>query len=197
MNKMFPTRLKQLRLEKGITQEEMAEKLNVRRSTYGEYERGKIMPPIDKIESIAKLLHTTPQYLLNWRGSDREDTIGHTLKNLRLKQHKSEEEFANEIGISVSSLRSYEDNIEPVPINMLSVFAEYLGVPVEALISINAINTAGTIYFAKDPILVEQYRRWYSEVGDIVFSLDEIDKIIHYAKYVLYLRGEDKNGEKN
>ena len=40
MNLIFHTRLKALRTEKKKTQEEMAKELQIKRSTYGEYERG-------------------------------------------------------------------------------------------------------------------------------------------------------------
>ena len=54
MNHMFTLRLKELRKEADKTQEEMAKAIGVRRATYGEYERGNILPPITKIKKIAE-----------------------------------------------------------------------------------------------------------------------------------------------
>lgn len=42
----------------------MAQLLNVRRSTYGEYERGKIVPPIDKIKILADYFDISVDYLM-------------------------------------------------------------------------------------------------------------------------------------
>lgn len=53
MESVFAKRLKMLRLELKKTQQDLADYLGVRRSTYGEYERGKIVPPYDKIEKLA------------------------------------------------------------------------------------------------------------------------------------------------
>ena len=58
--------LKKIRKERRITQNDMAKMLKIKPSTYGEYERGKISLSIDKIEKIANILKTTPQYLLGW-----------------------------------------------------------------------------------------------------------------------------------
>ena len=60
----FTQRLIELRKEDRKTQEEMANILNVKRSTYGAYERGTILPPYDKIEAIAKYFNVTVDYLM-------------------------------------------------------------------------------------------------------------------------------------
>lgn len=60
----FTERLIELRKEDRKTQEEMANILNVKRSTYGAYERGTILPPYDKIESIAKYFNVSVDYLM-------------------------------------------------------------------------------------------------------------------------------------
>lgn len=193
MNDIFPKRLKQLRLEKGMTQEEIAEQLNTRRSTYGEYERGKIMPPIDKVESVAKILETTPQYLLGW---DEQQTglnmTGEIVRRIREKKHISAEEFASDVGIHVSDLRKYENNTEPIPEKMLQVFADYLKVPVEALRGTTVgFSNAGGFYIAKNPNILKTNARWYSIFGDLEFTIEEHDKLMEFAKFLLYQRGEN------
>ena len=60
----FTERLIELRKEDRKTQEEMANILNIKRSTYGAYERGQILPPYDKIESIAKYFNVSVDYLM-------------------------------------------------------------------------------------------------------------------------------------
>lgn len=45
--------LKELRKEKGITQKEIADKLNITDRTYGHYETGKREPTIDTLINIA------------------------------------------------------------------------------------------------------------------------------------------------
>ena len=64
MNTIFPERLKALRKERDQRQEDMAKLLNVLRSTYGEYERGKIVPPFDKIKILADYFGVSVDYLM-------------------------------------------------------------------------------------------------------------------------------------
>lgn len=64
MNDIFPIRLKSLRKSLDRTQEDIAKILNVRRSTYGEYERGKIVPPVDKMKILADYFCVSVDYLM-------------------------------------------------------------------------------------------------------------------------------------
>lgn len=61
---MFSNRIKALRKERKKTQNDLATYLNVRRSTYGEYERGIITPPYDKIKAIADYFEVSVDYLM-------------------------------------------------------------------------------------------------------------------------------------
>ena len=84
----FTQRLIELRKEDRKTQEEMANILNVKRSTYGAYERGTILPPYDKIEAIAKYFNVTVDYLMGNSivnadaSSSTVHDVNHALSNL-------------------------------------------------------------------------------------------------------------------
>ena len=47
--------LKAARINKGLTQEDVAKALNVTKKTVGSWEMGKTMPKIDKIERLCSL----------------------------------------------------------------------------------------------------------------------------------------------
>lgn len=64
MDSIFAKRLKMMRLESKRTQQQVADYLEVRRSTYGEYERGKIIPPYDKMEKLANLFNVSVDWLV-------------------------------------------------------------------------------------------------------------------------------------
>ena len=73
MKTSFTQRLSELRKEDRKTQEEMSNIINVKRSTYGAYERGTVLPPYDKIETIAKYFNVSVDYLMgntNYRNSN-------------------------------------------------------------------------------------------------------------------------------
>lgn len=53
------TRIKKIRLEKGLTQKEVAERLNIPYSTYSNYENNNREPNYGTIQEIAKILETS------------------------------------------------------------------------------------------------------------------------------------------
>jgi transcriptional regulator with XRE-family HTH domain len=83
----FNLRLKMLRKGKKKTQQNLADLLKVRRSTYGEYERGKILPPMDKMKVLADYFGVSVDYLI----------IGN---------EKQEAELAQEIDVSANLKRA-------------------------------------------------------------------------------------------
>ncbi len=70
----FPTKIRQLRIEKGLTQQQTAEALNVSQNAVHNWETGKREPSMDIINQFAKLFDF-PIYLLldnNYEIADRE-----------------------------------------------------------------------------------------------------------------------------
>lgn len=57
-------RLKELRKEKGLKQQELADEINVSKSAIGMYELGKRLPPSDVLEKLADFFGVTSDYLL-------------------------------------------------------------------------------------------------------------------------------------
>lgn len=61
----FSNKLKQLRLEHGLTQSALAKELNVTQNAIFNWENGKREPNLDTITEIANYFHTTLAYLLD------------------------------------------------------------------------------------------------------------------------------------
>ena len=61
------TRIKQLRKEKGLTQEQLASLINVTKVSVCCYEKGNRTPNLETFMDLVNILDTTPNYLL---GSD-------------------------------------------------------------------------------------------------------------------------------
>lgn len=57
-------RLKQLREQKGLLQQDMADLLGISKSAYGFYEQGKRRPDLDTLAALADYFHTTVDHLL-------------------------------------------------------------------------------------------------------------------------------------
>lgn len=73
---MFEKKLRQLRLERGITQAGLAEKIGVSPSTVGMYEQGRRRPDVKTVAEIASVLGCSTDELLGIeRPSDVSDAI--------------------------------------------------------------------------------------------------------------------------
>ena len=73
MSEGMAQRIKELRREKGLTLEQVADIVGVGKSTVRKWETGMIANmKRDKISSLAKALGTTPAYLMGWK-EDEED----------------------------------------------------------------------------------------------------------------------------
>ena len=70
----FATRLQTLRKALGMTQEELAEALNVSLEHLSKMERGKRKPSIDLIVAMACYFHVSTDYLLMGKDHDKVDS---------------------------------------------------------------------------------------------------------------------------
>ena len=64
MMSIFSERLKELRKEKGLTQKELANKVNMGQGGYTHWETGKREPNFKKLILLAKYLSVSTDYLL-------------------------------------------------------------------------------------------------------------------------------------
>lgn len=151
----FGDRLKHARKFVGMTQKELAEKLNVTPSMIAQYETGKRNPKKETLEKIASALDLscgftragTPYFYTfvdpaadendknkqfnEWQSTDAMkeniEPIGTRIKKLRKKRAISREDFANYIGIDRKSLEKYESNFQIPDNEILERIASALG----------------------------------------------------------------------
>ena len=64
MSKLFGERLKQLRLEKGYYQAELAEILKTKQTNISRWEKGEFEPSFDQLVEIAECFGVSADYLL-------------------------------------------------------------------------------------------------------------------------------------
>lgn len=58
------SRLKEIRIEKGLNQKTIAKVINTTQQMYSRYELGIILIPIDRLSKLAKFYNTSTDYLL-------------------------------------------------------------------------------------------------------------------------------------
>lgn len=60
----FPQIVKQLRQERGWSQQEVADRVGLNKMTISQYENGKRKPSFEMIEALAEVFHVDLNYLL-------------------------------------------------------------------------------------------------------------------------------------
>ena len=86
---MVGKRIKERRKELGMSADALASALGKDRSTIYRYEKGDIENmPLDILEPIAKVLRTTPQYLMGWEETQKKNDI---LSDIILKMNEDAE----------------------------------------------------------------------------------------------------------
>lgn len=100
MNLFNSELLKERRKNKGLTQYDASKIIGVARTTYADYENGKIQPPIDKIRKISDWLDLPLEKLMNIQYTDYTelnykpeivnalDDIASEIKQLSLKDQE-------------------------------------------------------------------------------------------------------------
>ena len=66
----FAKRIKALRLQKGISQGEIAKKIGIHKINYGRYERGESQPSAETLTKLADVLNVSTDYLLEGEEQD-------------------------------------------------------------------------------------------------------------------------------
>lgn len=61
---IFPQRLKELRLKKGLTQTELGKKIGIKQNSYSDWESGKNEPSLENLIKLADLLEVSVDLLL-------------------------------------------------------------------------------------------------------------------------------------
>jgi len=94
--------IKNIRRQKGISQESIAYDLGIDYSTYGKIERGQIGLTVDRLEKIANVLGITVEEIYKGRISNEKETVGN-VANAYLYEEDSA--ISKKITIQVDSLR--------------------------------------------------------------------------------------------
>ncbi len=81
---MFSKKIKECREKCGLTQKQMAQALNLERSTYTYYEIGKSQPNLETLKSIAQIFHVSVDDLLGYKPQP------HMVRNSKLTNHRTQ-----------------------------------------------------------------------------------------------------------
>jgi transcriptional regulator with XRE-family HTH domain len=69
------SRIRDLRIKRGLTQDQIAEQLGMNRANFSNYERDVAVPPAETLLKIADILHTTTDFLLGRKEADMQNAL--------------------------------------------------------------------------------------------------------------------------
>ena len=102
-------RIKEARLQNGISQKELATAIGVAQNTLSQYENGKREADYDTILKISEILNCPIDYLI--RGEDGENHINR-IAELREERNLSQQELALIIGVTPNAVSNWEMGIK-------------------------------------------------------------------------------------
>ena len=112
---MFPQRVRELRLEKHITQSELAKFANVTQQTVGAWERGKASPGAEIITKLSNFFNVSTDYLLgqtdvrkSQKETDKQDPIDKMLDEVM--SYDGKEPSANDREVLRGIIEAYLKN---------------------------------------------------------------------------------------
>ena len=174
-------RIKARRKELNLSVDELAKRLNKNRTTIYRYEKGDIENlPIDALRPLAEILETSPAYLMGWEDEPNEDvaTVSDFVKLIRTQRNMSIDDFAKEIGIPSEKLREYESREKYIPISVINTIADYYRLS----------PPSGSVEGFESDIRFDRFKVWAETFNHLDFTDEEHDKIIEYAKFLIYIR---------
>ena len=142
-DKKFGERLKKLRKEANITQNDFADKLLVHSQTVSRWERGVIEPDISQLGEIAATLHITLEKLFDlpesektYEGAFDPVSFGKTLGEKRTQKGESQELLADDLAdynVSSDTVSRWERGVTCPDISQLIALSQHFDCPVSEL----------------------------------------------------------------
>lgn len=158
----FGERLKELRIENGLTQLQLAEILDVSKSNVSKYEAGNVEPNLEIITKIAIHFGVDADYLLGltpcrvgkpdieWRYPPISNRLGNILREYRQKKDLSLEEFAKQLDINSELYTGIETGRYDPTLELLQKMADKTQYNIDYLTGASdhiSITTSETIDF--------------------------------------------------
>lgn len=134
--KQMGMRIKQAREKKGLTQDDLADKLKLTRTSVSNYESGRALPPSDVLRALACILDVSTDYLLGIGEENKfededenyaHEDIGHAIKEERLRNGLTQKELAEMVGVSQSEISKFERGLAPIPLKIAEKIADAFG----------------------------------------------------------------------
>ena len=144
----FHEKLKVLRKKKGLTQQEVADKIGINRPSYSNWEKGRREPSFENLSMLACIFDVAIDYLLgDYLEISKEryleikesglmktsNVFPQRLKELRLKKRLTQIELGEKVGVKQSTFTKWENGKREPNIETLLKLADSLEVSLDWL----------------------------------------------------------------
>ena len=100
-------RVRELREEHEITQKELGKLLGVDHSTYGSWERGRDLFPLERLIILANFYQVSLDYITNLT-KENKDLLKKRMREIRIENNYTQVAIADVINTSHSTISAYE-----------------------------------------------------------------------------------------
>jgi len=134
-------KIKDIREDNDFTQDFVAYKLNVSRSTYANWENGDIIIPLDKLDELSLLYNVSIGYLIgnSKKNSDNLKPINNEyflkmLYKLKRERKSTYKEIGNSIGVYETTVYKYFHGERHIPVDKLILLAKFFDYDIDELL---------------------------------------------------------------
>ena len=138
---MMYKKIKDIREDNDFTQDFVAYKLNVSRSTYANWENGDIIIPLDKLDDLSLLYNVSIGYLIgnSKKNSDNLKPINNEyflkmLYKLKRERKSTYKEIGNSIGVYETTVYKYFHGERHIPVDKLILLAKFFDYDIDELL---------------------------------------------------------------
>lgn len=141
-NTMIGGKIAELRKELELSQEELAERLNVKQPTVANWELDRREPDLETVKKIASLFGVTTDYLLGL-AKGGNTMLGKRINELRKSSGMTQEEFGKKLGVIKQTVSSWENDLSEPNHAATIAIAKLFGVTTDYLLGAEG-DTMGT-----------------------------------------------------
>ena len=145
-------RIKQRRMELGLSVDEVAEKLGKNRATVYRYESNEIENlPVGTLEPLAKILETTPAQLMGWEDEEQDENyrriFARNLNRFLEVNGKNQADIATLLNVSQAAVSNWCKGIKMPRMDKVQALADYFGINKSDLLEDKGVQEEDNSYY--------------------------------------------------
>lgn len=173
-------KIRQLRVDKNLSQKEIADKLGIPRSTYANYENNNRLPNTESLNKICNFFNVKMDELIYSKYTPPVDvTIGGKIKLYREKKKITLNQLGETCGISKQTIFNYEKNKTIPSIDKLNKICQALNINIDSFLEeVHIENNKHSMVESREKSIILSY-------DDYENGIEKINNILKKMVVVL------------